>query len=58
MLSRQDKNTVATIGVMMKVSLKQLRELLIHCQHDKVHAAAELVEHAIAELDDACLEIR
>ena len=58
MLTKQDKTTVATIGVMMKISLKQLRELLIHCQHDKVHAAAELLDHATQELDDACLEIR
>ena len=58
MLSRTDKGTVATIGVMMKLSLKQLRELLIHCQHDKVFAAAELLEHSIAEMDDAVLEFK
>jgi len=58
MLSRENKTAAATIQVMMKVCNNQLKLLAKRSGHEKIEKAQELLEHAIAEITDACLEVK
>lgn len=58
MLTPAFKGTAAVILAMLKVSLGQLKDLATRCGHDKVVAAAEHLDHCVAELQDCLLETR